>query len=408
MKSHGDSTEFIKLKNIIAKQEQVIAEKVKALHVCQSKLEAANDKCMQMENILALMPGNVYGKSRESIYQFCNINTDKTVGLKEPEEIIGKTLYDFPDKKVADIITRHDEEIMQGGEEKTLEEEAIDAQGNSVIYLTRKMPLRNKKDQVTGLLGISFDITQLKKIEKELKFALEKAEIANKIKTKFLMNMSHDFRTPVSGIYHLTNVVNQKLTDPGLNRLQSLVVNSSAQMLSLLEEILDYSRLESDQFKLNIEKIDINALIEDVIAFVASKAEEKQLTLSADFPVKSIYYQSDRVILQRVILNLVTNAIKFTDQGSVIVTLKQSHGTTKSNRLIIEIKDTGIGIAKKYQRANFEPFFRIDEVVAQKYPGVGLGLSNVNFLIKKLGGTIKVSSKVGEGAVFMVSFPMNS
>lgn len=385
-------------------KRQANTEVIRLIEETESAKQTAHVNEVFLKNITRVLPQYVFWKDIHSVYLGCNKNYANLVGLGSPEEIVGKTDHDLnwqPVGHTADTFQRGDQDTVSGYPITNQEEILALPNDKILITLVSKLPIIDN-GKVIGIVGYFTDISELKNKEKELIKAKKQAEAANKAKTEFLMNMSHDFRTPASGIYCMAKLVSKKITDPSVLKLQNLVVNSSAQLLSLLEDVLDYSRIDSDQVKLTFEKVNINSLIQDVVSFLAPKAEEKSLELNIMLPATSVYYHSDKIILHRIILNLVTNAIKFTDQGSVLVSLKQKQTKTNNNTLIIEIKDTGIGIEKKYHQSIFETFFRVEHADTKKYPGVGLGLSNVNLLLKKLGGKITLKSSLGKGSSFTV------
>lgn len=223
------------------------------------------------------------------------------------------------------------------------------------------------------------------------------------MKSNFIMNMSHDFRTPASGIYHMSQTIYKKITDDKLKKLQKLVVDSSGQLINFIDDILDYSRLDNDICNLKVEKINLNLLVDEVILFLAAKAHEKLLTLQADHDVQLEYY-TDRFMLHRILLNLVSNAIKFTFSGSVLVAISIDF---KNECILIKVQDTGIGIIKHFQSKIFEPFYRIENSEIPTAQGLGLGLTNVNLMLKKIGATIFVESEVGKGSIFTVCLPLS-
>jgi len=250
-----------------------------------------------------------------------------------------------------------------------------------------------------------FRIFEIDKLEKFIFKTIMQLQVANRVKSDFLMNMSHDFRTPASGIYHVSKSVYKRVDDQKLKKLLMLVVNSSEQLMNTLEDVLDFSRLDSGEIKLNIQKICIESIIEEVVLFVSAKAEEKMLDIKMNCLDSNIDFHGDRLLIHRVLLNIVSNAIKFTYTGEIsIATNKEKTGNNEW--LVVKVKDTGIGIDEKYHEAIFESFVRVESSETAKYPGIGLGLSNVSLILKKIGGKIRVDSCLGEGSLFSVYFPL--
>jgi PAS domain S-box len=166
-----------------------------------------------LENIIAVMPGNVYWMNREGIYLGCNDNEAQAVGLKSRFDIVGKRNIDISGFVIPDVLDQINQNVMKTGEVVVIEEPAILKDGTPATFLSSKVPLFNSDETVIGMVGISIDITERKEAEKSLKMAKELAEAANQTKTEFLANMRHDLRTPFSGILGLTECMEQEETD---------------------------------------------------------------------------------------------------------------------------------------------------------------------------------------------------
>ncbi|STX50746.1 Aerobic respiration control sensor protein ArcB [Legionella busanensis] len=249
-----------------------------------------------------------------------------------------------------------------------------------------------------------FSIYEVEKLCKFIMNTVTELQLANRVKADFLMKMSHDFRTPASRIYSMSRSIYKRIEDPKLKRLQQLVIQSSEQLMNILEDVLDYSRLDSNQYKLSIKTIDIKSIINEVILLVSAKAEEKKLVVSSHYPNLPIYYNTDRLVIHRIVLNIVSNAIKFTRIGGVTICLNFEEFEQKE-WIVITIKDTGIGIDKKYHASIFEPFTCIESPETSKYSGIGLGLSNALLMIKKMDGKIILKSTLNQGATFKILLP---
>lgn len=250
-------------------------------------------------------------------------------------------------------------------------------------------------------------IIELERLDKFILKTLTELQIANRVKSEFLMNMSHDFRTPASGIHAMSSSIYKKMQNPDLKKLQKLVVDSSGQLINFLEDILDHSRLERKQHKLELNEIDIYSLANEVVLFLSAKAAEKKLILDAEFLIATRKYYCDELAIRRILLNLMSNAIKFTHQGQVKL-LVEEESVENKKFLKLTIIDTGIGIDKQYHEKIFEPFFRVSSTDSGKYPGIGLGLSNVLHLVKLLDGKISLKSHIAKGTEFIVHIPVNA
>jgi signal transduction histidine kinase len=266
--------------------------------------------------------------------------------------------------------------------------------------------LYESKSGISHILNKQFKIDELNRLDKFILKTITELQTANRIKSDFLMNMSHDFRTPASGITCLSRSIYKKIENPALKKLQKLVVNSSEQLMNFLDDVLDYSRLDSDQYELNISKFSVKNLIEEVAQFVSAKARDKNLYIEAVFDDSLGNWEGDRLMLHRIILNVVSNAIKFTNIGGVTILLGKENINHISS-FFIKISDTGVGIDKKFYDFIFDPFNRIDSDSHTKNSGIGLGLSNVKLMLKKMKGEIHLQSEVGNGTVFTISLPLS-
>lgn len=252
-----------------------------------------------------------------------------------------------------------------------------------------------------------FNIFEVDVLDKFIMRTVSELHESNEIKSKFLMNMSHDFRTPASGIYHLSRFVYKKINDQELKQLQKLIVDSSEKLMNLLEDVLDYSRLDSEKYGENVTCFDINSKINDIFLLALPKAKERMLDLRVTYCRQEIIYKGDAHIVNRILLNLVSNAIKFTRIGYIAI-FASIEKRENIDWACIKITDTGIGIDECYHKKIFEPFTRVESPETSEFPGIGLGLSNVILMLKKIGGEVTLESRLNEGSTFGVYLPIES
>jgi signal transduction histidine kinase len=260
----------------------------------------------------------------------------------------------------------------------------------------------NKRD----IEAEKFDIFEVEKLDKFIMNTVAALHESNSIKSKFLMSMSHDFRTPASGIYHMSRTVYKRINDEELKGFQKLIVDSSERLMNLLEDVLDYSRLDSDQYGLNIADINIQSIVNDIVFLVKPKINEKTLYINVLFSKPTFFYRGDKLLVNRILLNIISNAIKFTHIGGITISVG-SHRKEGNNWLCVKIVDTGIGIDESNHKIIFEPFTKVGSPETSEYPGIGLGLSNVVLMLKKLGGEITLESSLNNGSVFSVFLPIS-
>ena len=270
-------------------------------------------------------------------------------------------------------------------------------------FHTIKVPLRDKNGSINGLCGISRDVTELKRAEEELRDAKNRAESANKAKSEFLATMSHELRTPLNGIIGFSEILNETALDNIQREFLDIVLHSAKNLLQLISDVLDFSKIESNKFDLIPERSDIRELVDSTLALVEYRSMQKDLKLERDidntFPGNVLI---DPLRFKQVLLNLLTNAIKFTEEGKITVSIhpKRINHAQKQLELAISVSDTGIGIKKEHQRMIFDAFRQADMSITRRFGGTGLGLAICKQLVKKMGSQLQLSSVEGEGSKF--------
>ncbi len=333
-----------------------------------------------------------------------------TTWNKSAERIFGFTADEAVGQHISLIIPsdRLDEErhiiekIQQGQRIEHFETVRMHKDGSLIDISVTISPVRDDSGKIIGASKIARDIADRKKTEEGLR------DLAQR-KDDFIANMSHELRTPMNAVVGLTNILLQSkpLTPTQSHYLETLKV-SADNLLALINDVLDFSKLEQDAIFLEQIPFDLYQLVGKIHLLGSFKAREKNIDLvvnySEDLPHNFI---GDPLRIHQIINNLVTNALKFTDKGEVIVNVSSPQNVSDPIQgLIIEVRDTGIGIEDDKREIIFEKFGQADSSIARRFGGSGLGLSICKTLIDKMGGTIQVDSKIGVGTCFTVTLPL--
>ncbi len=258
--------------------------------------------------------------------------------------------------------------------------------------------------RVTGMM---LDITAAKMVEEHLRESKELAEAANRSKDEFLAMMSHELRTPLNGILGFAEILRNTELQPDQLEFVQMIRSSGAQLVDIITDILDFSRLQARKLDVRIDEFLLDKAITSAVNTLQPLAESKNVKLElniADNVPQRVRQDGDRV--KQIINNLVSNAVKFTDEGGVTVNVRLDSSREIHNWLVIEVSDTGAGIPEEKQKHLFEPFVQVDSSLTRRHGGTGLGLSIVKKLCDLLNGSVTFKSREGKGSTFTVRLPI--
>lgn len=348
-----------------------------------------------LQQIILNTPNYIFWKDTRSIYRGGNDNFAKMAGFTSIQDVIGKSDYDMPwTKQDADLYQQEDQHILLTGTSLINHEGSVTIGGTARSLSISKIPLYNNDKEIIGILGTYTDITEQKCI-------------ATQAKAEFLKNMRHDIRTPLIGIAGLANLIKTEIHDSKIKKYIEHLSTSSHTLLDLLNEILEAAKVNSREIPILHKKFELQKKLRHVIQLNQAKASAKNIQLLFDYDATiPPYLIGDPTRIHRIILELVTNALNFTNQGLVQLAVRLAKMENRNVVIKIIVEDTGIGIAPEQQQEIFLSFKRLTPSYEGIYKGAGLGLAIVKQFLDELNGEIYVESNIGKGTKFTCIFPL--
>jgi PAS domain S-box-containing protein len=361
-----------------------------------------------LDIMLNTIPALVYFKDEKLRYQMVNDAFLKFSGLSR-DEVIGKTVTEvfhhyLPQRNYPEL----EKQVIRQGRFFYNVEEQIEKKGKKIWVHTNIAPVHNQKGEIIGLIGISWDISSQKDYELQLKNARDQAEEANRIKDRFLANMSHEIRTPLNGILGMAEILSQTTLEEEQQEYLAHLLHSAKHLLGLIEDVFEFSAIDSGKYTPEVNKFYLPSLLEQVSGSFRKDAREKGISFSVKIsPEMPVYFTGDKGALRIILQNLLDNAVKFTHDGGVELSVFSEKNKGKDGLLVrFEVKDTGIGIEAHFMNKIFESFSQEDISTTKNYQGTGLGLAISKRLVELLHGEIGVESTRKKGSLFWFTVPL--
>lgn len=324
------------------------------------------------------------------------MNVGEEEGTPLPE-IIGIHSHFHPEDRA--VMIDFLDKVIKGESSKLSRDVRIRRADGNYTWTRVNVLVRNyqPQDNIIEMLCINFDITELKETERMLISAKEKAEEADRLKSAFLANMSHEIRTPLNAIVGFSSLLEEAEDVEEKHLYITIIEENNKLLLQLISDILDLSKIEAGTFDIIPEQVDAQQLCNELLQAMQVKATEQvEILLAPELP--ELTFTSDKNRLYQVLLNFITNALKFTSKGSIVIDYQ-----INGNEVRFSVQDTGMGIEPEKQEAIFTRFVKLNNFIA----GTGLGLSICQSIVTQLGGKIGVESKPGEGSCFWFTHPLN-
>ncbi len=353
-----------------------------------------------MQRLMDTIPNPIICKNMDGRFIRCNLAFERFVNLSR-DQIVGKTAYDIYPCTQAESCSSSDAALFREPGIR-IEETAMQLKdGRKADIISNKATYTNEDGTLAGLVEVIIDITDLKTSEAELRAAKEAAEEAARAKAEFLANMSHEIRTPLNAVIGMTGLLLDADLSAESRDAVETIRSSGDTLLAIINDILDFSKIDSGKMELERLPFNLTSCIEESLDLVAAKAAEKSLNLAYiidDDTPRTIL--GDLTRLRQILVNLISNAVKFTNKGEVLISISSRHLVDEYHEIRFSVEDTGIGISEFQKNRLFCSFSQIDASTSRKYGGTGLGLAISKRLVELMGGRIWVDSQIGKGSNF--------
>jgi two-component system, sensor histidine kinase and response regulator len=356
-----------------------------------------------LQSLINSIPDTISYRDTDGVYLGCNGAFCELTG-KPASEIIGRTARDVTDSERAAWIEQRDAEVLASLQKVSCETWVEFPDGRRALHDTSRSPLRDPDGQVLGILSIAREITERKKQEEETSRAKAIAEEATRLKSDFLANMSHEIRTPMNAIIGLSHLALKTALAPRQRDYLLKVQSAGQHLLGVINDILDFSKVEAGKLDLERTEFQLEKLLDNTGNLISEKSHAKGLELvfevAPDVPPNLV---GDSLRLGQILLNYANNAVKFTENGEIVIAVRASERTERDVLLHFRVQDTGIGLSPEQMGRLFQSFSQADASTTRRFGGTGLGLAICKRLAELMGGEVGVESELGKGSTFWFS-----
>lgn len=367
----------------------------------EAELIEARDRANLAKSVLDQLSSPVVVKDRHLNCIMVNEAWRQLHGVTGTQ-VLGRETNEFFPSKLANSIRESDLYVLHTGETFEFDRHLKDPSGKPLQLIANKNRITTE-DGNNYIVAVIYDVTELKENEAKLQAAQEEAEHSNRLKSEFLANMSHEIRTPLNGVLGMTQLLQRTELNERQRKFASTILTSSNSLLSVINDVLDISRIEAGLMELHDECFDAAEVVEQACDTVLGIAVAKGLHINREINLQGPKeFIGDKKRIRQVLINLAGNAVKFTDQGRVLITVDDSPAIG----LKFSVRDSGPGIPENQQKAIFERFRQADGSNTRKHGGTGLGLAISKNLVDLMNGEIGVESQLGDGATFWFTVPI--
>ena len=401
----ADGSEFpveIAMSALSLNERLVFTSHIRDISELRHNESTLRDQLRFTQELLDVSPAPIFFKDNNGVFLAVNRAWETFSGQKRAD-VVGRTSSTLMNAEQDSLQRRMEEELMRNSTDVRHEMTVQRADGARREVVFHMACFRRSDNSVGGIIGSITDITEMKEAGQQIRAAKDAAEDASRAKSEFLANMSHEIRTPMNGVLGMTRLALGTALNPEQREYLQIVQSSAASLLRLIDDVLDFSKIEAGRLSMEEAPFSVAPTCSDVMRMLAMEAQDKgvELLLSIEPEVPPVVI-GDSTRLRQILVNLIGNAVKFTDHGEVELRITPDG----SSHVHFAVRDTGPGIPREKQQVIFEAFLQADNSTTRRYGGTGLGLAISARLVSMMGGRLEVSSSVGVGSVFSFSLPL--